>query len=109
MAELLVLCGCLLGVVLIESRLRVRDRKRIAKTKQESPYVEYSTAPSIADLWYDHTVVGRCGRCGMDDSPIVVGNQPSHYMYVSPKCKWCAERDNLNYHLKHNGSRRSIA
>lgn len=62
-------------------------------------YVEYSTASLIALQWYDQESIGiECGYCGCSDAPIVFRN--------TPKCKWCAEFDNITYHLKHNGTRR---
>jgi len=67
-------------------------------------YKQYETAPSIDAKWHDMSLVGLCGYCGMDDSPIVIGDPD--FDTHNAKCKWCAELDNLNYHLKFNGIRR---
>lgn len=65
-------------------------------------YKEYETAPAIADKWHDNSVIGLCHGCKMPDVPLVLVAQDSS---SSNKCKWCAELDNLNYHLKYNGER----
>lgn len=65
-------------------------------------YQQYETADSIDCLWHDYSLVGECGFCGCDDAPIVIKSDPCR----KAKCKWCAELDNLNYHLRHNGVRR---
>ncbi len=87
-------------------------------------YKQYETAPVIADQWRSDPRVGLCDYCGLDDAPIVI-NHPDDverhkedqqyadniaYTNVSlrAKCKWCAEKDNLDYHLKYNGERRMI-
>lgn len=75
-------------------------------------YKEYETAPAIEDKWRDSTVIGLCGHCGLDDAPIVIPEKETGLRLFSgeevisrAKCKWCAEKDNLDYHLKYKGSR----
>ena len=68
--------------------------------KVEPEYEEYETAARIAEIWNDGNAVGLCEFCGMDDAPIFKLWDGKH------KCKWCAELNNLNYHLEHHGVRR---
>jgi hypothetical protein len=64
-------------------------------------YKEYSSADIIDRHWMNSDLIGLCGKCGCDDAPIVV-----HPYQGAQKCKWCAEFDNITYHLKMNGIRR---
>jgi|KBSMisStaDraftv2_1062788.scaffolds.fasta_scaffold144966_1 hypothetical protein len=67
----------------------------------EGEYKQYETAPSIDKKWSDSKLVDVCNKCGMDDAEIVIVGDTT-----GNKCKWCAELDNINYHLKYNGVRR---
>jgi len=75
-----------------------QDRRR----PPQPEYKEYSTAQQIDEKWMDANLIGRkCFFCGCSDAQIVMET------YIGqPKCKWCAEFDNICYHLKMNGVRR---
>lgn len=71
------------------------------------PYKEYETPSIIARDWHNSKFNGVCGKCGMDDCPILVNRYDSWSFYIGPpKCKWCAELDNINRHLATHGVRR---
>lgn len=75
------------------------------------PYEEYESAAVINERWHDEQRIGwPCNYCGMDDCPIVLGHpglDNSFFIRLGgPKCKWCAELSNINYHLATHGVRR---
>lgn len=77
-------------------------------TKQKKPpalerYKEYETAPTIDKVWFDHKAIGTCDICGLSDCPVVKMSSGV------TKCKWCAELDNITYHLRYNGTRRFLS
>ena len=74
-----------------------------AKRKPPKEYIEYSTAPSIADKWHDQELVGLCHVCGLEDAPIV---HLLHGYTSMPACKYCMELKNLNYHLEWKTTRK---
>jgi len=70
-------------------------------TRGRRSYVLYETADSIAEKWNDESLIGYCEYCGMADSPIVIPRKDNSD--TKAKCKWCAELDNLTWHIKYNG------
>jgi hypothetical protein len=76
------------------------------------PYKEYSTADAINRYWMAEDRIGvKCQYCGMDDCPIVLRHPLLDqdlwgFSLGGPKCKWCVELHNINYHLSTNGVRR---
>lgn len=83
------------------------ELKIALKPKEFPEYKQYETAKSIDERWSNEALIGECNVCGCDDCPIVIGGSDGFGISLSgPKCKWCAERDNLIYHLSTNGTRR---
>lgn len=65
-------------------------------------YEQYQTATSIEDKWNDLSLIGRCWKCGWDDSPIInIGDR----FDTTPTCKWCRELSNITWHLHYKSTR----
>lgn len=65
-------------------------------------YKQYETAELIQQNWNEPAAIGdTCTICHLNDAPIVWRAKDG-----TLKCKWCAEKDNLDYHLNYNGERR---
>lgn len=78
-----------------------KERRKLIE--RAGDYTEYESAKAIADAWYDQKLAGVCRTCGGDDAPLIhtaiEGNE---------RCKWCAEFENITYHLRYNGTRRFL-
>lgn len=128
-ATIVFIVSIIIGTSLALSFIFENLFERINKEKESllpPPYVQYETAESISKKWHDHNLIGLCMECGLSDAPLVIDRRilpesdpegliasyrslrsymgaPSH---VLTKCKWCAELDNITYHLRCNGVRR---
>lgn len=126
------LLACIVFLACVAVDLVYKDQKKRESQPIRPPYVTYETHSSIADVWYDRSLVGECSKCGLDDAPLIVPSgavkdSSGRYMlnehvaiysgdgqvinnpWMDLKCKWCAEKDNINYHLKYKNVSPSTA
>lgn len=100
-----ILVGWIIGYILsiMTKRLMHRSQTREIQNRVSlvEAYTEYESAPLIAERWHEQKLVGVCKKCGGDDAPIISTN-----IEGNDRCKWCAELENLSYHLRYNGTRR---
>lgn len=83
------------------SSYRAKTREIQNRVSLVEAYTEYVSAKLIAEGWHEQKLVGVCKKCGGDDAAIISTN-----IEGNDRCKWCAELENLSYHLRYNGTRR---
>lgn len=81
----------------LESAQKLIDESR-------ADYKEFSSTWQVSLIWNDKDAVGHCSRCGMEDAPII---EPMALLEDrGPRCKWCAELEDITRHLELFGVRR---